>query len=75
MYSFGGTKILWLFFGPYQNWISFRVFFLCILRYFLKVIIQNRDNFLVCKKFNFFLDACYFYFFFFFWGGGGGGGK
>ena len=55
MYSFGGMKILWLFFGPYQNWISLRVFFLCILGYFLKVIIQNRDNFLVCKKFKYFL--------------------
>ena len=40
-------KILWIFFflggggGSRQNWISFRVYLLCILGSFLKVNVQN----------------------------------
>ena len=53
MNTFGGMKILWIFFGSSQNWASLRVISMH-LRVFFKGKVQNWDIFWVAKISNIF---------------------
>ena len=57
MNIFGGMKIFWIFFLCHPKIGLVLGLFLCILRYFLKVNIQNRDILFGCKNFKYFFGV------------------